>query len=96
MEKISEYDVISDSINVKHNNFLGHFLHGAKLKSYEFNKYKSKKETRNILINVVGIKNKPSEKNQLKFQALEAGTFYARDLVSEPGIFYIQMSMLKD
>ncbi len=83
--KNQEYDVISDSINVKHNNFLGHFLHGAKLKSYEFNKYKSKKETRLILINVVGIKNKPSEKNQLKFQALEAGTFYARDLVSEPG-----------
>ncbi len=83
--KNNEYDVISDSITVKHNNFLGHFLHGAKLKSYEFNKYKSKKETRNILINIVGNKNKPSEKNQIKFQALEAGTFYARDLVSEPG-----------
>tara|TARA_Y200000002_G_scaffold381553_1_gene395901 strand:- start:715 stop:2172 length:1458 start_codon:yes stop_codon:yes gene_type:complete len=83
--KNSEYDVISDSIVSKHKNFLGHFLHGAKLKSYEFNKYKSKKETRQILINIVGNKNKPSEKNQLKFQALEAGTFYARDLVSEPG-----------
>ncbi len=83
--KNNEYDVISDSITVKHNNFLGHFLHGVKLKSYEFNKYKSKKDTRNILINIVGNKNKPSEKSQLKFQALEAGTFYARDLVSEPG-----------
>ena len=31
------------------------------------------------------IKNKPSEKEQLKFKALEEGTFYARDLVSEPG-----------
>ena len=30
-------------------------------------------------------KNKPSDKNQLKFKALEEGTFYARDLVSEPG-----------
>ena len=55
------------------------------LKSYEFNKYKSKKETRKILINVIGIKNKPSDKTQLKFKALEEGTFYARDLVSEPG-----------
>ncbi len=82
--KNSEYFIISDSINTKHNNFLGHFLHGLKLKSYEFNKYKSKNETRLISINVVG-KNKPSEKNQLKFKALEAGTFYARDLVSEPG-----------
>ena len=83
--KNSEYYIISDSINTKHDNFLGHFLHGLKLKSYEFNKYKSKKETRLISINIVGNKNKPSEKNQLKFKALEAGTFYARDLVSEPG-----------
>ena len=83
--KNSEYHIISDSIIAKHNNFLGHFLHGLKLKSYEFNKYKSKKETRLITINVNGNKNKPSEKNQLKFKALEEGTFYARDLVSEPG-----------
>ena len=83
--KNSEHYIISDSIDTKYNNFLGHFLHGLKLKSYEFNKYKSKKETRLILVNVIGKKNKPSEKNQLKFKALEAGTFYARDLVSEPG-----------
>ena len=43
MEKIAEYFIISDSINSKQNNFLGHFLHGLKLKSYEFKKYKSKK-----------------------------------------------------
>ena len=30
--KNSEYDVISDSIVAEHNNFLGHFLHGAKIK----------------------------------------------------------------
>ena len=58
---------------------------GLKLKSYEFNKYKTKKETRLISINVLGNKNKPSAQNQLKFKALEEGTFYARDLVSEPG-----------
>ncbi len=83
--KNSEYFVISDSIVGKYDNFLGYFLHGLKLKSYQFNKYKSKKETRIISINVIGIKNKPSDKNQLKFKALEEGTFYARDLVSEPG-----------
>ncbi len=32
-----------------------------------------------------GNKNKPSNQNQSKFKALEDGTFYARDLVSEPG-----------
>ena len=80
-----EYNVISNSINSKNQNFLGHFLHGLKLKSYEFKKYKTKKDTREISINIIGSKNKPSIQTQLKFRALEEGTFYARDLVSEPG-----------
>ena len=67
------------------NDFVGHFLHGLKLKSYEFKKYKTKKIIELFLINVLGNKNKPSAQNQLKFKALEEGTFYARDLVSEPG-----------
>ena len=83
--KNSEYFINSDSITSKHENFTGYFLHGLKLKSYEFNKYKTKKETRLISINVLGNKNKPSAQNQSKFKALEEGIFYARDLVSEPG-----------
>ncbi|MDC0366719.1 leucyl aminopeptidase [Pelagibacteraceae bacterium] len=83
--KNSEYFINSDSVIGIHENFIGYFLHGIKLKSYEFNKYKTKKETRLISINVLGNKNKPSAQNQLKFKALEEGTFYARDLVSEPG-----------
>ncbi len=83
--KNSEYFINSDSIVNKHENFIGHFLHGVKLKSYEFNKYKSKKEKRIISLNVLGNKNKLSVQNQLKFKALEEGIFYARDLVSEPG-----------
>jgi leucyl aminopeptidase len=83
--KNSEYFINSDSIIGKHENLIGYFLHGLKLKSYEFNKYKTKNETRLISINIIGNKNKPSIQNQLKFKALEEGTFYARDLVSEPG-----------
>ena len=83
--KNDEYFINSDTVEGKYDNFLGHFLHGLKLKSYEFKKYKTKKETRIISINVIGNKNKPSTKIQLKFKALEEGTFYARDLVSEPG-----------
>ena len=79
-----EYFIISDSIPNKQKNFLGHFLHGLKLKSYQFKKYKTKKENRVISIRVTGGKNKPSTQNQLRFKALEDGTF-ARDLVSEPG-----------
>ena len=83
--KNSEYFISAESIISKHENFVGYFLHGFKLKSYEFNKYKTKKETRLISISIFGNKNKPSAKTQLKFKALEEGTFYARDLVSEPG-----------
>ena len=84
--KNSEYSIISDSIESKYANFLSHFLHGLKLKSYSFDKYKTKKnESRIISINVIGKKNIPSAQTKLKFKALEEGTFFARDLVSEPG-----------
>ena len=84
-DKKNDYFVNSDTINSKIENFVGYFLHGLKLKSYKFNIYKSKKEKRVISINVIGNKNKISTQNQLRFKALEEGTFFARDLVSEPG-----------
>ena len=84
-DKKNDYFVNSDTINSKIENFIGYFLHGLKLKSYEFNIYKSKKNKRLISINVIGNKNKISAQNQLRFKALEEGSFYARDLVSEPG-----------
>ena len=65
--------------------FIGHFVHGLKLKSYEFNIYKSKKIKNDITINLVGKQNTLFTKNKLKFKALEKGTFFTRDLVSEPG-----------
>ena len=43
-DKKNDYVINSDTINSKINNFVGHFLHGLKLKSYEFNIYKSKKK----------------------------------------------------
>ena len=84
-DKINDYFVNSDTVNSKIKNFVGYFLHGIKLKSYEFNIYKSKKNKRHISVNVIGNKNKISTQNQLRFKALEEGTFFARDLVSEPG-----------
>ena len=41
--KNSEYFINSDSVLSKLDNFLGHFLHCLKLKSYTFNKYKQKR-----------------------------------------------------
>ena len=83
--KKNNYFINSDTVNSKISNFVGHFLHGLKLKSYEFNVYKSKKDKKLIYINVIGNENKISLNSKLRFKALEEGTFFARDLVSEPG-----------
>ncbi len=79
-----QYFVNSDTIPSKQKKSIGYFLHGIKLKSYKFEKYKTKKNEDDILISVIG-KNIPDHKDQLKFSSLEKGTFYTRDLVSEPG-----------
>ena len=44
-DKKSEYTVNSDfsSVNGKYENFIGHFLHGLKLKSYQFQSIQIKK-----------------------------------------------------
>jgi len=68
-----------DNTNQLIKNFVNNFLHGLNLKSYEFNLYKSKKENEIININVIGLK-----KYDLKYLAIEEGTNFARDLVSEP------------
>jgi len=82
--KQNEYNLNSDSISNNFSNLVGYFLHGIKLKSYKFEKYKTKKDKKKIFISVSG-KNKPSLNDQIKFKAIEDGTFYTRDLVSEPG-----------
>ena len=84
-DKKRDYFVNTDTINSNIENFAGYFLHGIKLKSYEFNIYKSKKNIKNISINLIGNQNKISAYSQLRFKAIEKGSFFARDLVSEPG-----------
>ena len=83
-DKKNDYFVNSDTINSKIKNFIGYFLHGLKLKSYEFNIYKSKKNKKLVSVSVIG-NNTITTQDQLRFKALEEGTFFARDLVSEPG-----------
>jgi leucyl aminopeptidase len=82
--KISQYEVVSDTLSSKQNTLIGHFFHGLNLKSYKFEKYKTKKIKNNFNIIITG-KNKPSLRDQIKFKAIEEGSFYTRDLVSEPG-----------
>ena len=44
-----------------------------------------KKNKNNILINLIGKQSLLANKNKLKFKALEEGTNFTKDLVSEPG-----------
>ena len=81
-----DLSIISQSVKSKPGkDFIGRFMHGLKLKSYEFNIYKSKKTKNIITINIIGKQSSTALKNKLKFKALEEGTFFTRDLVSEPG-----------
>ena len=61
-------------------------LHGAQLKSYEFNVYKTNK-TKNEINNlyIVGDKSKKTNVLRNKLNSLLEGVFLTRDLVSEPG-----------
>jgi leucyl aminopeptidase len=65
---------------------LENVIHGAKLKSYNFNIYKSNdKKNKNINLNVVGKQLIKSNILRKKLDALLEGVFFTRDLVSEPG-----------
>ena len=66
-KKNSHYFINSESVANNNKNFIGHFLHGMKLKSYDFTKYKTKKEKSLINMNIIGKKNNISLKDQLKF-----------------------------
>ena len=70
--------------NSKINNLLifNSFLHGAELKSYEFNLYKTNNKTKKISFNI--LKNNVS-KQAKKFDAILDGVNFTKDLVSEPG-----------
>ncbi len=62
------------------------FLHGAQLKSYEFNVYKTDRlRSLNIILNVTGNKFKNTNLLRNKLNSLLEGVFLTRDLVSEPG-----------
>ena len=82
---LNELSINSESVRENaEKDFIGHFLLGLKLKSYEFNIYKSKKKNNLFIINVLGKKNNFTIENELKFKAIENGITFARDLVSEP------------
>ena len=63
------------------------FVHGAQLKSYNFDIYKTSnnknKKDKEFILNV--FQNKIEKNLQINLNALLEGTYFSRDLVSEPG-----------
>ena len=83
--KIVNCYIDTDKIDFTHDK-IEKIIHGVKLKSYNFNIYKSNsKNIKNINLEVVGKKISKSNILRKNLDALLEGVFFARDLVSEPG-----------
>ncbi len=85
---LSDLNFLEKNINETQNKnigFIEEFLHGMQIKAYEFNKYKTKKETNDININLIFKTKIPTKNKNNRFNSLLEGTNFTKDLVSEPG-----------
>ena len=84
---IFEFSLFNNNIKAtsKNINFLDEFLHGVKLKSYVFNKYKSKKNNKIFYISISSDNKILSYNKDKRFNSLIEGINFTKDLVSEPG-----------
>ena len=74
-----------NQVSIKNKNFLEEFIHGAQLKSYQFEKYKSKKKSKIYEINILDKNNLLRLNKDKRYNSLIEGTNLTKDLVSEPG-----------
>ena len=72
-------------ISKKNKNFLNEFFHGAELKSYKFDKYKTKKNNEKYEFDILSKVKLLNFKEIKRYQSLIEGTNFTKDLVSEPG-----------
>ncbi len=82
--KKNSFKKISISKNFININNFNHFIHGLKIKSYEFNLYKGSQKKNLFLVEALINRSKTDKMNIQKFNSIEAGVNFARDLVSEP------------
>ena len=71
--------------NKYNKNLLDEFLHGIKLKSYEFNKYKSKNKITKFNFEILNKNKKINLNRNKRYDSLVDGINLTKDLVSEPG-----------
>ena len=90
INKISKISFYSDTLELinsykKNINLTVNFIHGFNLKSYSFDKYKTKnKNDYSFSLKTISSEKNLLNKNYFKYKAIEAGVFQTRDLVSEP------------
>ncbi len=65
--------------------FFDQFVQGLQLKSYKFNKYKSKNKEKKFDIEIINRNKSFHFGKNIKFKSLIEGTNFTKDLVSEPG-----------
>ena len=82
LEKIT---IINNNIKFQNSNLIEFLAHGIKLKSYTFEKYKSKKTSKKISINLISKENSKDISIMRKLDSVYEGVKFTRDLVSEPG-----------
>ena len=88
LNSLTEITFLENNIrntNISNQLFLDEFLHGLELKSYNFNKYKSKKEDVTYKIFISFTTNILKQSKSKKFNSLLQGIALTKDLVSEPG-----------
>ncbi len=85
-DQIKDISIVeSNPSNFKNKVKLESFIHGAQLKSYEFNLYITKKKFKIIQFNVIKSKNQIDIKLRNRLNAILDGVNFTKDLVSEPG-----------
>ena len=85
LNNLSFLDQNINETQTKNKSFIDEFLHGMQLKSYEFSKYKTKKEVTDINVNVIFKTKVPTKVKNNRFTSILDGTNLTKDLVSEPG-----------
>ncbi len=75
---------ISISKNFMNINNFNHFIHGLKIKSYEFNLYKGTQKKNSFLVEALINRSQKDKINIQRLNSIETGVNFARDLVSEP------------
>ena len=85
-QEIKNIQILGSNLkSIKNKIKLNEFLHGAELKSYNFDLYKTKKKNNDVNFYILRNKNLIDKKLKQKLDSLLSGVNFTKDLVSEPG-----------